>query len=263
MTQRSLASKASDIQLSGDRSMPNKPEDRIVKVVPKSKLGRREIQTGDALRREERGSIKRLVVAGARASTVGIAVLDSDSRFESLNTALSRETRASINHHIGKTSREIVGELARQIEPAYENVLRTGKPESVVLTGHVRDTLEYGYWLDHCFPIFGRTGRVQQLGLFVVNITAERASREILDTLTFDPKLIRAGSAGIVARFDEAIRHFHTSLRMSFEDLSDPSLETARKVDNFRSSIQKLDEDVSRMRELTYTFISQFSIPHC
>ena len=235
----------------------------MARVVSNSKSGRNVRPTSNSRTFERPDFIKRLILAGTQASAVGIAILDSQTRFESVNAALSCETRLSINRHIGRTSSEVVGELARQIEPAYENVLRTGKPESVLLTGHVRDTREHGYWLDYCFPIFGRPGGVQQLGLFVVNITAERASRELLDTITFDPKMLRAQSAGIVARFDESIRQFHTSLTMSFEELADPSLERARKVDHFRSSIQKLDDDVSTMRELIYTFISHLAIPRC
>src|SRR5207248_511026 len=86
--------------------------------------------------------------------------------------------------HIGRTSREVVGDLAKQIEPIYESVLGGVGSCSVPLVGQIRDNLDIGYWLDHCFPIRERSGRVQQLGLFVINVTAERASAEILKALT-------------------------------------------------------------------------------
>ena len=209
----------------------------------------------------EENHIRRLVAAGVRTWTLGIAVLDSQTRFESVNEALSQETRASIENHLGKTSSEIVGGLAAQIEPTYENVLRTGRAESLVLAGHVRETPEFGYWLDHCFPIFDQSGRVQHLGLFVVNVTAENAAREIVDALAFDPKLLKAGNAGILGQFDEAVRIFHDSLENSFKELANPSTEAARRTDHFRSSIRDLDEQISKMRELIYLFISQFSVP--
>jgi len=140
-------------------------------------------------------------------------------------------------------------------------VLRTGLAESVVLAGHVRDTPDFGYWLDHCFPIHDQSGRVQRLGLFVVNVTAENASREILDSLTFDPKLLKASAAGTLGQFDEAIRIFHDSLERSFKELANPFTEAARRADHFRSSIRHLDDQISNMRELIYLFISQFSVP--
>ena len=64
-----------------------------------------------------------LLAAGVHASNLGICLLDSQTRFESVNAALAHETRASVEHHVGKSSREIVGDLATQIEPTYEKVL--------------------------------------------------------------------------------------------------------------------------------------------
>src|SRR5581483_143511 len=233
---------------------------------PGSKRGSvrsRRIPISTAPRIEEADYIKRLLAAGTRASALGIAVLDSETRFESVNAALSHETRASADHHVGRTSSEIVGSLARQIEPTYEKVLRTGKAASVVLTGHVRDTPEYGYWLDHCFPIFDPGGRVQKLSLFVVNVTAEYATSEILEALATISKRLTAANAGILDTFNEAIRHFHFSLQISLQELACPLSQSARNMDHFRSSINKLDEEVRQMRELIYSIIAQFTIPKC
>lgn len=211
---------------------------------------------------EPRG-LQKLFAAATRATSVGIAVLDSQTRFESVNASLARETRFPSEHHIGKTSSEVVGRLASQIEPTYEKVLTTGKSASVVLQGHVRDTPEFGYWLDHCFPIADASGRVQLLGLFVVNVTAEKASREIFGALATDSKFLNADAAGIVEKFYESIRLYHRALKMSFEELACPFIEPQRKADHFRSSIQRLDGEISEMRELIYAVLSQFSIPAC
>ena len=127
--------------------------------------------------------VKALFAAGESAAHTGICLLDTQTRFDWVNAALAKETRATIDQHIGKTSREIVGDLATQIEPIYERVLATGKPASVWLAGHVRDTMEAGHWLDYCFPIHDSSQRVQQLGLFVVNVTAEKESAAIFNAL--------------------------------------------------------------------------------
>jgi hypothetical protein len=156
-----------------------------------------------------------------------------------------------------------VGDLANQIEPEYERVLRTRNSASVLLTGRIRDTPEFGYWLDHCFPILNGSGRVQQLGLFVVNITAERSALEILQALPTDSKRQMADAAGLLTKFEESIREYHLFLRASFEELACPSMEFSRGVDRFRSSIQLLDQEIVDMRELIYAVMSQFSIPCC
>jgi hypothetical protein len=45
-----------------------------------------------------------------------------------------------------------------------------------------------GIGFDYCFPGINSSGRVQQLGRFVVDLTAEKTSREILDAFTKVPK---------------------------------------------------------------------------
>jgi hypothetical protein len=201
-----------------------------------------------------------LLAAGVHASNLGICLLDSQTRFESVNAALAHETRASVEHHVGKSSREIVGDLATQIEPTYEKVLRTGNPVSVTLVGRVRDTRETGYWLDYCFPIFDKSQRVQQLGLLVVNVTAERASTEILNAL---PKALMPQNSGLLETLDESISAYYCRLVKSLEALSCSSTEAARRADGFRLSLEQLDDDIRLMRELIYAVIAKLQILEC
>ena len=207
--------------------------------------------------------VKKLLAAGARASSLGMAVLDSQTRFEAVNASMSREMRIAPNDLIGRTSHELLGDLVLPTEKVHERVLSLGQPESLLIKGRVRNTPEFGYWLNHYFPIKDSSGRVQQLAVFGVNVTAEKAAREIFDTLTTDPKRQMADAAGLLARFDESIRRYHMFLRTTFKDLADPSTEIGRKVDRFRSSIEQVDYEISEMRELIYAVISQFSIPRC
>jgi PAS fold len=220
-------------------------------------------QSTNPQRFEDLEYVKKLLAAGARTSSLGVAVLDSETRFEVVNASLARETRAGADEHIGKTSREIIGDLAKQIEPTYEEVLRTRKPASVLVTGHVRDTPEFGYWLDYCFPVSNHSGRVQHLGLFVVNITAEETAIEIFDSLPSHSKRQMAEANGLLTRFEESIALYHIFLRTSFEELARTGTDTARKVDRFRASIGQLDQEISGMRELIYEVISQFAVPRC
>jgi hypothetical protein len=207
--------------------------------------------------------LRRLFAAGARASTLGIGILDSQTRIESVNSSLAGETRAPIDYHIGRTSREVVGDLAGQVEPAYEQVLRTGKASSLMVEGHIRDTPEFGYWLTHCFPIITGSGAVEHVGVFVVNATAEKTTAQIFDALAIDPKIQLADAAGLLDKFDESIEHYHLELHRSFHDLAHPFTDPALKAELFRSSIKRLDRDVIEMRELIYAVISHFSVPTC
>lgn len=173
------------------------------------RIGPELVNAREPRRFEQPDYIKALFAAADRAVHLGICVLDSQTRVESVNAALAYETRATVDQHIGKTSREIVGDLATQVEPAYEGVLRTGKPATIWIAGHVRDTLEFGHWLDYCFPIFDRSARVQQLGVFVVNVTAEKESTELFDALAFDSNFLTRDSSSLLQGLDEAIRGYH------------------------------------------------------
>jgi hypothetical protein len=207
--------------------------------------------------------VKALFAAGERAAHMGICLLDAQTRFDWVNAALAKETRANVNQHIGKTSREIVGDLATQIEPVYEEVLRTGRPASVWLAGHVRDTIEAGHWLDYCFPIRGSSQRVQRLGLFVVNVTAEKESAAIFDAQAGSLPFAADHCAQLLRGLDEAIHGYYLGLEMSFLELSRHSTDIARNVDHFRSKLEGLDSEIRLIRELVYAVIDRFRIHAC
>ncbi len=208
-------------------------------------------------------NINRLLAAGARASSLGIAVLDSQARFQAVNASMCREMRVAPDAPIGRTPHELVGDLVLPTEKVHERVLRLGQRESLLIKGRVRNTPEFGYWLNHYFPIKDSSGRVQQVGVFGVNVTPEKTAEEIFGTFPTNATLQMAEAAGLLDKFDESIRHYHRSLEASFAELACPFTETPRKVDRFRSSVVRLDEEICIMRELIYTVVSQFSIAEC
>jgi PAS fold len=229
----------------------------LIKAVWSEKTGAKDLS-----RVEHPGCVEALLAAGSRALHLGIGLMDSQARFESVNAALTRETRLTADEHLGKTPREIVGQLAAQIEPIYEKVLRTGKPSPAWLAGHVRDGVEYGHWFDYCFPIFDSSHRVQELGVFVVNVTAEKESAAIFDALPTS-RFTPVSSSDLLLRLDEAIQGYYLGLELTFEELSRPSMEAARRVDHFHTKLQRLDDEIRLVRELVYAVLAQFRIPSC
>jgi hypothetical protein len=208
------------------------------------------------------GCLQALFAASHRASHLGISLMDAQTRVESVNAALTRETRLTAEEHLGKTARELVGKLATQIEPMYEDVLCTGKPSSAWVSGHVRNSVEFGHWFDYCFPIFDSSHRVQQLGVFVVNVTAEKESAAIFDALP-ESRFAPEASSELLLRLDEAIQAYYLGLEWTLEELSRPSVEVARRVDYFQKKLEHLDDEIRLVRELVYAVLSQMRIPSC
>jgi hypothetical protein len=50
----------------------------------------------------------RLRTAGTRAMSLGVAALDSQTRFTSVNASLARESCTIVDNYLGKTSREVM-----------------------------------------------------------------------------------------------------------------------------------------------------------
>ena len=207
--------------------------------------------------------VKALFAAGQSATHTGICLLDTQTRFDWVNPALAKETQASVDQHIGRTSREIVGDLATQIEPIYEKVLGTGKPASVWLNGNVRDKIEVGHWLDYCFPILGSSQRVQHLGLFVVNVTAERESAAIFSGMTGNLPFAVDQCMQLLRGLQEAIHGYYLGLELSFLELSRHTTSVHRNADHFRSKLQGLESEIRLIREIVYAIIDRFRVPSC
>jgi hypothetical protein len=104
---------------------------------------------------------------------------------------------------------------------------------------------------------------VQQLGVFVLNVTAEKESKEIVGALAFDSKFLSLDYSELLHSLDEAILGYHVGMRRSFQELSSPSTESARKADYFRSRLEQIDNEVSLIRELIFTVIARLPIPTC
>jgi PAS domain S-box-containing protein len=102
-------------------------------------------------------------------SNVGLAVFDEKLRYQALNPWLANAHGYSIEFHLGKTARTILGEVAAQAEPAIRRVFVTGRAvANVEIAGKLPTKTETERWVDNFFPIKDQTGIVRQVGVVVV-----------------------------------------------------------------------------------------------
>jgi len=116
----------------------------------------------------------KLLAAYFSSSTVGLGILDTELRYIALNHALAEINGVPASDHLGKSVREILGEVAGTVEPELQRVLATRDPVNFEVTGTLPAKKEPAHWIVHYLPIPDETGAVTRVGAVVVEITAQK-----------------------------------------------------------------------------------------
>ena len=126
---------------------------------------------------------EKLLAAYFGSSSVGLAIFDRDLRYIAVNRTLAEINGAPPNDHLGKTPGELLGELAKVVEPELRRVITTGEGVSLELSATLPTRKEAGHWMVHYLPIQDETGDVTRIGAVVVEITAQKKAEETLQHL--------------------------------------------------------------------------------
>ncbi len=132
---------------------------------------------------EDRQESRALFDSYVSVAPVGIAVLDTDLKYEKINETLADIHGVSIDDHLGKRPSQIIpGTLGHEVEKRMQNVLRDHQPivheelsgETLSQPGATR------WWLASYFPIRGVSPAPTGVGAIVVEITEARKVEEQL-----------------------------------------------------------------------------------
>jgi len=116
-------------------------------------------------------SAERLLAEFLDNSTVGFGIVDDQLRYQALNLRLAEMNGKAIEFHLGKTLREVLGEVASEVEPAIRQVLATGQPIfNFEFSGTVSARAGPTRFIDHLLPLKDAKGRVKHVGAVVVEI---------------------------------------------------------------------------------------------
>src|SRR5438876_5554077 len=86
--------------------------------------------------------------------------------------------------HLGRSLRDVLGEVASKLEPALQRVLVTGEPAlNIEFTGVLPARNEVGHWIVNYFPIKNAAGQVKRVGAVVVEITKQKKLEDTLSSL--------------------------------------------------------------------------------
>lgn len=114
------------------------------------------------------------------AAPAGLAILDRELRYVRLNETLAAMNGRSVDAHLGCTVREVLPELAPDLEPILRHILATGEPalnidvngETAAEPGAPRS------WIASYFPLLGRRAEAVGIGAIVVEQTQRRRAEQ-------------------------------------------------------------------------------------
>jgi PAS domain-containing protein len=163
-------------------------------------------------------------------SKVGFGICDDQLRYQAVNGALAATNRIPAEAHLGKTVRDVLGEVAGDIEPLFERVLATRRPVLREITGRIPTRPEVVHWIANHFPVKDSAGRVRHLGAIVVEVTEQRTLQESLRVLGEQLLHTKAKEQGrIVRELHTSISGYRTALKNSLRCLIRPISRTAKQ----------------------------------
>ncbi len=123
-----------------------------------------------------------------KTAPVGFSLIDRDLRFVRINDTLAEINGVPAQAHLGRTIREILPELADDLEPVYRGIFATRQPApEMEVTGTT--PLAPGvtrHWRARYWPIVDTHGEVAAISCVVREITEQRQAEEAIARLTAD-----------------------------------------------------------------------------
>lgn len=205
---------------------------------------------------------EQLMMALAGSSKIGFAVLDNQFRYQMVNTALAAINGMSPAAHLGVPVGELFGDIFRQIaEQHYQRVLFGGLATHFEVANQVLPMRpSQNYWgLNTNFPISNRDGRIEQLGILVGEITAQRKLPKVLHKLS--SRL--SGKDGersfwYAHKIQDCLDRYHEVLGISFDVLL--RTPAADSIEQFVRTVQALDARLAVMSQVVSEMSLSFPV---
>jgi formate hydrogenlyase transcriptional activator len=122
---------------------------------------------------------EQLLTAFFSAANVGLAIVDTQLKYQVVNDALAEMNGIPAEAHLGKSVRDVLGSAAKHIEPILYRVLLTGEPVlNAALTAQLPTRTEVGHWVMHYFPMNETSGKQKGIGVVVVEVTKQKELEE-------------------------------------------------------------------------------------
>jgi formate hydrogenlyase transcriptional activator len=124
-----------------------------------------------------------LLAAFLRSSNVGVGILDSNLRYLAVNNVLAEMNGVPAQDHLGKTVREVLGEIREPIEQKLSQVVAMRQGLKFEVSGKVLSRGESGHWIIDMFPLSSSQDSVTRVGAIVYELTAPKRLERSLQEL--------------------------------------------------------------------------------
>jgi len=210
-------------------------------------------------RRQQREEIKRREAqlnAFFSNAPVGLAIVGSDLRFQRINGPFCELNGLIPEENTGKQVRDVVTDLASQIEPLIRKVLSTGEP---VLNHEIAGPMPTnhgvkGWWLKSFFPITREGAVTTQIGIVVQDISALKRAENTVRWLSGRLLQLRDDERRRLARdLHDSLGQTLTAVKMNLSYLArDTSHLDERGRNALQESKELIDTGLKEVRTISH-----------
>ena len=185
---------------------------------------------------------KRLFAPFFTTSKVGFGICDTQLRYQAINSALAATNRVPAKAHLGSTVRDVLGEVAAEIEPAFERVLATRKPVLKEITGTLPTRKDVVHWIANYFPVKETAVKVRGLGAIVVEVTEQKALQTSLRVLSQELVRTKAKEQRRIAQqMHASMVQYHATLKRNLSYLVRPIWQIDDRAELLSQSVELLE----------------------
>jgi len=206
-------------------------------------------RTGSGLHTPESAVL--LIKACAQASALGFLLRSKDLRIQTVNSAYAQMSRLPAEEYSGRTSREVLGELAERVEPLLNAVLKSREAIHCNLMGRLRMRPDYAHFFVRYQPVLDINGNVQCIVSFVVETTIEKRIEEALRLLDVS-KLPTREMQHWMLDLQHGLDMFDFALHQTCRLLIEPQQRSDRTFESLRYKVEALDNRVHVLRKLLH-----------
>lgn len=125
---------------------------------------------------------------------VGLCVIDPELRWVRINHALAEMNGYPADAHVGRHIRELLPDLADELEPMFQRILETGEPlVGVELVGETpAQPGVQRIWVENFYPLFDHDRRVIGINIVCEEVTEKRRRERAMEILAEAGKVLTA-----------------------------------------------------------------------